>query len=289
MMTVTLTSSQLTAKINSLGAELSSLKNKNDVEFIWQADKNVWARHAPVLFPIVGKLKENKFFYEDTPYSLPQHGFARDTEFELISQDAGACVFRLRSDSETLKKFPFAFIFEIKYELKEKILSTFYTIKNPSPKQMYFSVGAHPGFNCPLLPGENFEDYFLEFESDTYAQTQLEDGLLSNNKTQLKLDDKKLFLSETLFHKDALVFENNQINRISLRSTKSKHNITLDCKDWPFFGIWAKKGNRQFICLEPWYGITDSAGGYQQISGKKGMISLNPLAEFQSSFSVSFS
>jgi len=287
-MNITLKSASLTAVINSSGAEICSVKNKNNTEFMWQADKNVWARHAPVLFPIVGKLKDNQFIYENTAYSLSQHGFARDLEFDLIAENSDACVFRLTSNDETKKNYPFGFIFEIKYQLTENTLITSYTVKNPAAKKLYFSVGAHPAFNCALFPDEKFEDCFLEFESDHYEQTKLQDGLLSNTKAQLKLKDKKLFLASELFENDALVFENNQINKITLASVKSSRKIILECTHWPFFGIWSKKQNRQFVCLEPWYGIADNVSHDRQLINKKGILSLQPGEEFTCSFSISF-
>ena len=137
-MTATLQSEKLSVSINSFGAELSSVKDKNNIEFIWQADKTVWARHAPVLFPIVGKLKNDTFIFENKNYNLPQHGFARDMKFELISQNKSSCVFRLTSTNETKKKYPFDFIFEIKYELIANTLTTFYSVKNPSKENIYF-------------------------------------------------------------------------------------------------------------------------------------------------------
>jgi galactose mutarotase-like enzyme len=288
-MPVTLQSNHLTVLINSFAAELSSVKNKNNIEFIWQADKTVWARHAPVLFPIVGKLKDDHFIFEDKSYQLPQHGFARDMEFESVSENRDACVFRLVSNSETLKKYPFDFIFEIKYQLEENILTTFYTVKNPSEKILYFSVGAHPGFNCPLLPGEKLEDYYLEFEKSDLKTTVLTNGLRNDYNETLALKNNRLFLTSSLFDKDALVFENNQVNALSLGSAKSSHKIVMDCKNWPFFGIWSKKGSNQFVCLEPWYGIADSVYSTHQFASKKGILSLNPFSEFNCSYSVHFS
>src|SRR5438034_846131 len=116
-MPVVLTSQKLSVLINPFGAEVQSVKNKNGVEFIWQADKTIWARHTPVLFPIVGKLKDDTFIFEEKKYHLPQHGFARDTEFELVSSNDFSCVFRLSSNDDTKKIYPFAFAFEIKYQL----------------------------------------------------------------------------------------------------------------------------------------------------------------------------
>lgn len=283
-----LSSDNLSVTINSHGAEVISVRNKNDLEFIWQADKNIWPRHAPVLFPIVGKLKNNQFTFNNQSHELNQHGFARDMIFELIHKDDTSCTYQLVSGEETKKHFPFDFIFNIEYILQESTLITNYKVKNPSSSNLYFSVGAHPGYNCPLFPHEKQEDYYLEFESKSYSQSLLEGGLISDKTTPLFLHNKQLPISPSLFDKDALVFENNQINRISLCSSKSEHKITLICEDWPYFGIWSKKDNGQFVCLEPWMGIADSVSSNNELLSKKGIISLEPNKEFNCSFSVTF-
>ena len=282
-------SDSLSVIINSFGAEVCSVKNKQGVEFIWQADKTVWARHAPVLFPIVGKLKDDFFVYEDQKHELPQHGFARDMEFELIESLPQKCTFQLKSNEQTKKTFPFEFIFQINYQLVENTLATNYKILNPANKPLLFSIGAHPAFNCPLAYGETFNDYYLEFENDAFEITQLNNGLLTDVKKGLKLENKKLFLNKKLFENDALVFENNQINTIRLCSTKSTHSVTLNCKNWPYFGIWTKKGNDQFICLEPWFGIADHEHSTNNLLKKTGIINLAAKAEFNCNFSLIFS
>ncbi|MDP1801441.1 MAG: aldose 1-epimerase family protein [Bacteroidota bacterium] len=282
-------SNLLSVKINSFGAEVCSVKNNNGVEFIWQANKDVWARHTPVLFPIVGKLKDNFFVHEGKRYELPQHGFARDMEFEAIEQNDNSSTFQLVSNNETKAKFPFEFKLQINYSVIENRLETQYKIINPSGKIIYFSVGAHPGFNCPLLPNETFENYYLEFETGSFFQTQLNNGLRTDAKTNLKLKDQKLFLTKEIFDKDALVFEDRQINTVSLCSSVSKHKITMHCKGWPYFGIWTKKGNQQFVCLEPWYGITDHENSTNELLKKHGVIQLAANSEFTAQFSLIFS
>lgn len=286
---VHISSSTLSVSINKKGAEVCNVKNNAGLEFMWQADKHLWARHAPVLFPIVGKLKNNEFTFENKNYTLSQHGFARDIDFEIVSENKKSCVFQLKSNSETKKNYPFDFIFEIKYELTDNVLTTSYTVKNRSNEQIFFSAGAHPGFNCPLLPNEKFEDYYLEFENSSYQQTKLNNGLRADGKINLTLENNSLPVSKDLFNSDALVFEDGQINSVSLCSRTSSHKITLQCNDWPFFGIWSPKGSERFICLEPWFGIADSENHNGQINDKKGIIPLKPLGEFNCSFLMTFS
>jgi galactose mutarotase-like enzyme len=287
-MQVRIESKELKVGINSFGAELCSVKNDNGLEFIWQANNNVWARHAPVLFPIVGKLKDNVFVYEGKKHELSQHGFARDMAFEIIDSASDSGTFRLRSSTETKEKFPFDFVFQINYQLVKNKLIISYKVINPSHKPLLFSVGAHPGFNCPLLPNEKFEDYYLEFEKNAFDRTQLDNGLRLDAKTKLSLTNNQLFLHKDLFNKDALVFENGQINKVSLCSYKSNHKITLECLAWPYFGIWSKSGNKDFICLEPWQGIADKASTSNEFEKKDGIIQLAPNKEFNCSFSLIF-
>jgi galactose mutarotase-like enzyme len=288
-MTVRLQSESLSVSISSSGAEVTSAKNTKGLEYIWQADKTIWPRHAPVLFPIVGKLKDNRFIFNEASFELGQHGFARDKEFALVKEDPESCTFQLTSDEQSKKIYPFDFIFQINYRLHKNTLWVDYTVLNPGVSTLYFSVGAHPGFNCPLLPGETFNDYYLEFENDTYEQTLLSDGLRSDHKKKLTFENKRLFLDEHLFDFDALVFENSQVDKISLRSLKSPHRIDMESKAWPYFGIWSKKGCSNFVCLEPWYGIADSERTNQRLKDKDGILELEPAKEFNCGFSVTFS
>jgi len=287
-MSTILTSNQLSVCIEERGAELSSVTNTNGLEFIWQADKEIWPRHAPVLFPIVGKLKDDRYHFQDGSYSLAQHGFARDKDFKCIRHSDSECIFELRSDAETKKNYPFDFIFQIHYQLSNQTLRTEYKVINPSAETLYFSVGAHPGFNCPLTNEESFEDYYLEFESSTYALTELNSGLRKETKHTLELDQHKLPLSIELFEKDALVFENYQINNLVLASNKSNHRITIQSENWPYYGIWTKKGTQKFICLEPWQGIADAENSSQDLLQKEGIIKLEAKKEFRCSFLITF-
>lgn len=283
-----LVSELLQVIINHHGAELSSAKNNAGLEYIWQADKSVWPRHAPVLFPIVGKLKGNSYSLNSRNYELNQHGFARDSAFRLVSHTTTSCTFELSSNEESKKNFPYDFIFQIHYELDKDTLHTHYKIINPSEQALLFSVGAHPGFNCPLGTNELFEDYYLKFEKTDLTITELNEGLLTEQLTPLKLEEDILHLNSQTFDNDALVFLNNQINTISLLSKKSTHKIQLNCKNWPYFGIWSKKGCTRFICLEPWYGVADDERTNQSFLEKAGLIKLEAKKQFDCGFSITF-
>lgn len=282
-----LSSPELIVTLNFFGAEICSIKNKTGTEFIWQADKAVWPRHAPVLFPIVGRLKDNYYNFKNKTYNLSQHGFARDMEFELFSSSASECVFQITDNEATLEKFPFRFVFQIRYSLNGNKLTTAYTVKNTGTEDLFFSMGAHPGFNCPLLTGETFEDYSLVFEKNNFSLSLLSNGLRPGGKKELTLQNNTLPLSHKLFENDALVFENTQIEKITLAS--HHHRIELECNGWPYFGIWGKKEKAPFVCLEPWYGIADKTDSDCMLEHKQGIISLKAGKEFNCSFSMTFS
>jgi galactose mutarotase-like enzyme len=279
-----ISNTQISISVNSLGAELISLK-KNEKEFLWQSDKNVWARYAPVLFPIVGKLKNNEYLFDNTAYNLPQHGFARDSEFTLIAQNKTSLEFEITADENTLKIYPFHFSLRILYELNENSLTIKYKVFNPDKKDLLFSIGAHPGFNCKSL-----NDNYLEFENkNELTAEKLKDGLLSGETYKLKLENGRLQLSTELFDNDALVFKNTQIEKVALCSTKTKEKIILTCKNWPYFGIWTKKGSDAFVCLEPWYGIADSVNSSGELVKKEGIVKIGPYKYFNTEFELALS
>ena len=277
-----ISNTKISISVNSLGAELISFK-KDSEEFLWQSDKAVWARYAPVLFPIVGKLRNNEFVYDNSIYNLPQHGFARDAEFTLIRQSKSSLEFELTADENTFKIYPFHFSLRILYELNENELTIKYKVFNPDSKNLLFSIGAHPGFNCKSL-----KDHYLEFEGmNELVAEKLNDGLLSGETYKLKLENGRLQLSSELFDNDALVFKNVQIEKVAL-CAPSGSKVIMQCKNWSYFGIWSKKGSDAFVCLEPWFGIADSVKSSGKLEHKEGVIDLAPYKTFEAEFSLEF-
>jgi len=287
-MQTVISSQQLTVTINHFGAEVCSIINNSKTEFIWQAE-NEWQKHAPVLFPIVGKLKNDYFQYEEKIYNLSQHGFARNIIFNLISSTENSCTFELLSSLETKNNYPFDFIFQINYEVIKNKLFVIYTVSNPSPHQLYFSLGAHPAFSCQLNGNDTIGDYYLKFEKSDFMLSELNSGLRTINKSNFNISKNKLLLSTDLFNNDALIFENSQINKISLCSLAGNQKITLECNNWPYFGIWSKQNCNKFICLEPWYGIADSELSDGDFKSKQGIISLEQFKFFLCKYSITIS
>lgn len=280
----------LSIKINSFGAELCSvISNGSDTEYIWQGDKTIWNRHAPNLFPIVGKLKDGCYTYQNKSYQLPQHGFARDNEFICIENTDSIVVFELTANEKLLTVFPFHFSLQIKYTLIQNNLKVSYSVFNPDNSDLYFSIGAHPAFNCPLSTDEAFEDYELIFPNkNSVIINELNDGLISEQKKSIELNHNRLPIGQQLFDNDALVFTDNQIDEVQLISKKTKKGVALKSANWPYFGIWTKKRTSQFICLEPWHGIADSIDTTGDFTTKTGIIKLESQQNFICGFELIF-
>lgn len=277
----------LKIELTEIGAELQTLEYlKQQVQLLWQGHEALWARRAPVLFPIVGRLKDGGFQYQHQFYQMSQHGFARDCVFNLRYHTNTAAHFQLKYSPQTLVKFPFKFELQIHYTLNGNELLTTYIVKNLGETTLPFSIGAHPGFKLPFFETESATDYFLEFNTSKLELTALTQGLRQPERSLLQLPDKKLALTDTLFANDALVFELQQIETIHLRSKNHNLSVTMHCPQWPYFGIWSKPGSLQFVCLEPWMGITDSVAATPDLLSKEGIIELPPHQEQKMLFRI---
>lgn len=270
-----------------MGAELHSIKDlKSGFEFLWNANPQVWNRHAPVLFPFVGKLNQNQYSVDGVNYPMGQHGFARDMKFEPIEVYDDLIRFMLQSNDVSLGVYPYEFRFFITYKLASNKLTISYTCLNTGDVNMYFSVGAHPGF---MIPGEKLEGCYIEFEkAENLDRYLLKDGLQNGETESIGSNQKIMELNTRLFEKDAIVLKNLKSNWLKLAQKGSQFEVMLNFEGFPFMGIWTKAGQESFICLEPWLGIADSLGFDKDISEKEGIICLGPGSEFNASYSLSF-
>ena len=276
------------AKINSFGAELNSLKRVDtNLEYMWQGNPNYWNRHSPVLFPIVGRLKNDSYTYKNQKYNMTQHGFARDKEFELVRNEADFIEFKLSNDEKSLEIYPFLFDLYISYKLEQSKLIISYKVKNNSNDNMPFSIGAHPAFNWTLKEDEKKEDYFLEFENVKQTKRYfLNDlGLVYKNEN-LHISDNKIFLNEELFKDDALIFSDPNIKNLTLKNINNENFVKLTFYNFPYLGIWSKLTGAPFICIEPWFGIADDFESNQDFENKKGLISLSKNEIFSCFYSI---
>ena len=280
----------LLVEINPKGAELKRIYHKKtNLEYLWNADPSIWAKSSPVLFPIVGTLKENKMLYHGKVYEMGRHGFARDREFAVERSAAKMITFLLHSDESTLEKFPFPFEFRITYQLVDDTLQTTYTVINPAAASMLFSVGAHPAFRIPLTPGEQYTDYELVFEKQEHAGRWMisPEGLIGEHAVPLLDNTNTLPLTHELFYKDAVVLKDLHSRSVRLKSKTSPHGLKFDFPSFPFLGIWSAK-DADFVCIEPWCGIADSVNATQLLEDKEGIESLPAGETFTRTWSARF-
>ena len=280
----------LKVEIASKGAELQSIYSKIfGIEYLWNGDPAFWAKRSPVLFPIVGNLKNNMYKYQGKSYQLPRHGFARDMEFQLEKQTPKEITLLLQSNTETKKNYPFDFEFRIRYQLFGDELSTEYQVSNPGTGTLFFSVGGHPAFRVPLTKDTVFSDYHLKFEeTENLARWPIsKDGLILNQSVPVLEDSSRLNLTKSLFYQDALVFKYPSSSEISLLSGKTPHGLQFQMGEFPFLGIWSAK-DANFVCIEPWCGIADSVNSDQQLDHKEGIEKAIPGKPFNRQWRVKF-
>ncbi len=253
----------LHVEIDSQGAELKSVKSKSTGhEYMWQADPTYWGRTSPVLFPFVGRLKDDTFLHGGKTYHMPQHGFARNMEHCLVSKTDTAIWFKLVTSNETLEQFPFSFILRIGYELQENELKVMWEVCNNSlDKHMHFGIGAHPAFNCPIHDENSKEGYKLYFgglDALNYYYNDTHTGLAQSEKHELALDNHRAIITSDFFDHGTYIADNRQTGEIGLEDPDGKRILTVLFNS-PLFGLWSPEGkNAPFLCIEPWYGRCDS-------------------------------
>ena len=281
---------QFKVGVESLGAELQHfIKKDENLELVWTADPAIWAGHAPNLFPIIGELPDQQYTYEGKTYHMQRHGFARRSEFKLVGEHQEKLVFELASNEETLAQYPFKFRLLIAYRLEQNALSVTYQVTNTDHAKLFFSVGAHPGFNVPLYPNERYEDYFIEFEKEETASRHLlnEEGLLTGDTERLLEKSRLLPLDRRYFDKDAIVLKRLNSEKVALASHTNPRRIEVAFEGFPYLGIWAKPGPAPYVCIEPWCGIASSVGDAGGLQEKEGMNELSPDQIFERTLTVS--
>jgi len=281
---------KLIIAIKHKGAELCNITSvASQLEFLWQADQAVWGSHAPNLFPIIGALKNNTYYFDSKAYKMPKHGFVRHNEdFEVVSQTESKMTFKLNANDELRAIYPFEFEFLLTYELIDNSLYVHYSVKNTDTKAIYFSLGGHPAFNCPLYDDEVYTDYIIDFEVSENSESYLLDlptGLVTKKTKPIFTEGHKIQLRPDLFNDDALIFKDLK-SRVVTLSHKQKGNVlSVRFHGFPYLGIWAKP-NAPYVCIEPWLGIADSEDTSQQFVDKEGIIELQPSSDFKASYSI---
>lgn len=281
-----LQSSALSATVDTQGAELQSMKHRNGIELLWQADPKVWARHAPHLFPIVGRLRDDGYRYRGQRYQMKQHGFARDSAFEIVEHTKSRCTLRLRDSAETRGRYPFAFELRITHALEGASLNVIYSLSNTADEELFASLGAHPAFNWPLLPGNARSAHAISFPMPENAPVRrLHGGLMSDILFDTPVKDRTLHLRDELFDDDVIIFD-RLASRSLLYGAPGGLQLHIDFADFPHLGLWTKPG-AGFICIEPWQGHACPADFDGEFARQPGVVRLAPHAERVWSYSIS--
>ena len=272
---VTLKNSELTVKVNELGAELRSIVY-NNTEYMWEGKPEIWSGTAPIMFPICGGLKEDKYLLKGKEYTLTKHGFAKLSLFEIESVTDESAIYLLKSSEETKASYPFDFEFRVIYTLSDKSLKVDYKVDNKSADTMYFNVGAHEAYATP----EGIEDYDVLFDEEQTLNAQnLYGNILSQTSYPIIKDSKVLPLYDKYFILDALPFKNIKFKAATLRNRKTGRALRVDFENAPYFLLWHKHG-AGYMCLEPWNGIPDVPGSSYDITEKEGITALDSNKTF---------
>lgn len=280
--------SQLTVEIADHGAELVSVKDAQGKEYLWQADPKYWGRHSPILFPIVGSLWNGVYHVGGKDYPLSRHGFARDMDFHLIAKGDEQVVFALHDSAETLEKYPFHFNLAVSYRLKDNQLHVVWHVENTDDKTIWFQVGGHPAFNVPdMKQGEALHGRLRFDNVEPIRRFLAGQGCLDRARHEEVKTENGVWAFDThSFDSDALVFDHSQIRKIELLHAEGKAVVTVQTKA-PALGIWSPGGkDAPFICIEPWYGVTDVDGFDGELRDKYLVNQLLPGSSFMSEYVI---
>lgn len=273
-MLYTIKNEHIRVSIDNLGAELKSIKrmdDKKDLEYLWQRNPEIWERQAPLLFPLIGRLKDGEYIFDEKTYSIPIHGFARFVAFEVNSVNEDEISFKTESNSETLKVYPFEFELEILYKLDGFTITKSHTITNKSDIGMYYEIGGHEGYNIALMAGEKMEDYYIHFPGMKSFKTYTsdEDIMMNKDKKKIKLDNEKLYLSPEVFKNDALIIDEFKQRRVILANEKNNRTVEVQFEDFKYLGLWTKYMRGNYICIEPWSSLPDCNYLGKELENKK--------------------
>lgn len=260
-MKITLTSENYQVTLDSFGAELKSFKDPSGKEFIWNSDPAFWMRSSPLLFPTIGNVRNNKTIINGTEYTMPKHGFCKESDFDVLSQSETQVTFSLTDSEDTLKMYPFHFELRLNYALSGNKLLMTYEVFNNDTADMYYHIGAHPGFMCPLEEGEVLSDYVLEFSKEERLVStvyDLEHLCLSKNKTITFAEKGKVLpLNASMFDQDAIYFPHITSRSVSLKNPSTGKGVSIDYPGFKSIAFWTPiGGNAPFLCLEPWNGAS---------------------------------
>lgn len=292
-MEIQLSNGTCTAIVTTKGGELIDFRDEAGTAYIWSGDPEYWIGRNPLLFPIVGNLKDGKIRMDGKDFFMGRHGFARDMEFEVVEKGKDFVVLELASSEETLKKYPRNFVLQVRQTLEADGFTTAFKVTNTDTKVMPFCIGAHTAFNCPLNEGESFEDYEVVFEQEETAHNILlnSDGCIARQAPEKMLDHTKVMpLSyEPFVQIDTIIFKDLVSKQVSVRHKEKGHGISMDFEGFPMMAFWTKgKEKAPFICVEPWHGCAAFEQETGKFEDKEACMFLNPKESAKLSYRVHY-
>lgn len=290
-MIYTLKNDVLTVKVESHGAEVKSVvSNENGREYMWQGDKKYWGGTSPILFPSIGSMKNMQYKYNGKIYPMTKHGFARDKDFEVISQTETEIWFQIKEDEETLKIYPFHFTLQLGYELKGNEVAAHWKVVNDNDVDMYFCIGGHPAFNCPIHGEDSKEAYALRLNANgkvLYSGND-ENGLMLNAKEEFKLTDGKAYMTDGFFDEVTYMIEDYQVSEVSVVEPNGNAYATVKFRT-PVIAFWSpEKKNAPFVCIEPWFGRGDCETFNGTLEERAHSVKLAPRDVFTNGYEMIF-
>jgi len=280
----------LEVHLSNKGAEIHKIIGLQDqINYMWKRDSSLWANSAPILFPIVGAVINNQYRIDGKTYSLTQHGFARHTEFNISQVNDSKVIFSLESNDEILQKYPYRFKLEVTYTLVNHQLICDCVVKNVDNKPIYFQIGGHPAFACPLMENESSNDYYIEFEKNESLYQKIIDveaNAMSKDVRLLFDNEKRFFIRQELFNQDAIVVKNFRSRYVALKSINHEKSITFYMKNFNHLGLWASKHVGGLLAIEPWVGHNDYVGFTGDFKEKEGVVELAIDEIFNCQFAI---
>ncbi len=282
---------RLEVGFTSLGGALTSIKNEEGTEYLWQGDPEYWSGQAPVLFPICGSLRDNRAATKGgKEIRMPRHGIVRREEFKLESEKEDSICFSISENEEMLGKYPYPFTLSIEYRLEESSIHVTYGIKNTGTEAMPFFIGGHPAFRCPLLQTEEYGDYqiiFDEKEERTAPTPDLKTGLVDmGHRKEILFDGNILPLAHSLFYEDGIIFDRLKSKKVTLCHRKNGHGVELEMGSFPYLVIWSAANDGPFLALEPWTGLSTCSDENDVFEEKRNAAIVKPGEEKRLSYII---
>lgn len=288
-MVVRLENSLLCVEIQEKGAELYSIYGKkSQMEYLYQPDGIHWDKQSPLLFPFIGRLKNQEYYYQGQTYKMGKHGFAKNYDFRVTEQKANTVVFELTSEDVVEESFPFEFKLQVLYSLEDNKVRVGFRV-DAGKSELYFNIGGHPAFYIPVDSQGNFDEYRLKIECGHSLERLLLDGPYLSTQVPVAFPEQDFQLQHELFVDDALIFPTEGATVLTLYSPKNARIIRFSYEKFPYVGIWTMTNQAPFICIEPWDGLPDAMNSNQRLEDKQAIRYLQPYQLYQNSYEIEVS